>query len=281
MTARAWLNIGLLAVLAALAAVAWLRPGQTPPEDARLLRIDADAIDRIAIERAGQPVVRLEKRHDQWWVTTPIEVRASVARVASLLELAIRTGHARYRANTLELARYGLAEPQLVVKLNGNAIAFGQINPVNQRRYVQTGHTVHLIDDVLFDLESSDAAAYASTSLLPEAVKIRALHLPDINISRAKDGAWRSSPPTLPPRMVRSTLRAWQDASAILVSAYRGKPSGDPVTIELEHGSPMVFNVVASGREFILARPALHLQYHLPATSSATLLPLSASAKQP
>ena len=278
MTARAWLNIGLLAVLAGLAAVAWLRPGQT---DARLLQIDAEAVNHIVIERRRKPVIRFEKRHRQWWVTSPIVVRASPARVASVLELTITTGDTRYPAASLKLARFGLANPGVTVKLNGRPIAFGRINPVNQLRYVRTGHTVHLISDVLFDLESSGAAAYASTALLPAAVKIRALRLPDIDISRAQGSSWNTSPAALPPRAIKNTLRAWREASAIRVGTYRKKPSGDRITVELENGSPVVFNIVASEPELIFARPALHLQYHLPATSAASLLPAGADAKQP
>ncbi|MBA3732151.1 MAG: DUF4340 domain-containing protein, partial [Gammaproteobacteria bacterium] len=270
--------IALVALLAGLAAVAWLKPGQT---DARLLQIDAEAVNHIVIERARKPVIRLEKRHRQWWVTSPIVVRANPARVASVLELTITTGDTRYPADSLELARFGLANPGVTVKLDGKTIAFGRINPVTQLRYVQTGHTVHLISDVLFNLESSGAAAYASIALLPAVANIEALRLPDIDIRRAKDGAWTASPAALAPRAIKNTLRAWREASAIRVGAYRKQPSGDRVTVALENGRAMYFEVVAREAELILARPGLRLQYHLPATSAASLLPVSADAEQP
>ncbi|MGH8504218.1 MAG: DUF4340 domain-containing protein [Gammaproteobacteria bacterium] len=282
MTARAWLNLGLLTVLAALAAIAWLRPGQTPPQDARLLNLEADAIDRIAIERAGKPAVRLEKRNERWWLTSPIEIRASEARVASLLELAIKTSHARYAAAGLELARYGLAAPPVIVKLNGEAVAFGQVNPVNQRRYVQVGDTVHLINDVLFDLETAGAAAYASAALLPGDTNIRALRLPDIDINRTQSGTWASSPTALSRREIKTTLRAWRQASAIRVSAYEKRPSPDRVTVELEDGGAIVFDVIAREPALILARPGLRLQYHLPTGTAESLLsPVSGPVSDP
>lgn len=282
MTARAWLNIVLLAALAGLAAVAWLRPGQTPPEEAHLLKPDLDAIDRIVIERAARPAIRFERRNERWWLTSPIEIRASEVRVGSLLELTIKTSHSRYDADSLELARYGLAEPPVTVRLDNMAVAFGRINPVNQRRYVRVGDTVHLINDVLLDLETSGAAAYAATALLPEDANIRALRLPDIEITRAKGGAWTSSPTELPQRVIKTTLRSWRNTSAFRVSAYEKKPSRNRVTVGVEDGAEIVFDVTAREPELILARPDLRLQYHLPTEATESLLnPVSGSVSDP
>jgi hypothetical protein len=273
MSARAWVNLGLVALLAGLALMAWLRPGQSPPGEIGLITLGADKISRINIKRAAQPAIEFERRDGQWWLTSPIKMPANEIRIDAFLNLAAQTSDTKYNAIKLDLAQYGLASPKVSVTLNDQPIALGNINPVNYRRYALVGDTVYLINDDLFDLESADAASYVDLRLLPKEADIAALVLPQVTLEREKGDSWRQNPPeTLTEADIKALLTAWRDAQALRVSAYGGKPSQAQARVKLTGGRQMLFKVIAREPELILARPKLGIQYHLLANAARSLL---------
>lgn len=273
MSARACLNLGLVVLLAGLALVIWLRPGQQSPEEAHLTALDPVAITRITIRRAGHRAIVIERRNGQWWLSSPAKMPANDVRVNSLLNLALKTSDTKYKANELNLARYGLAEPQVVVTLNDQEVAFGNINPVSYRRYVLVEDTVYLISDDLYELETADAATYVTPRLLPQGVDITALKLPQVTLEQKEGGSWRQEPPrVLTETEIEALLIAWRDAQALRVAAYEEQPSQAQANVELGNSRELLFEVTAREPDLILARPDLGIQYHLPADAASSLL---------
>lgn len=274
MSARAWLNLGLMILLAGLALITWLKPGQPLPAKPQLTTLDPETITHISIQRAGQPAIELARRSDQWWLTAPLKAMANEVRVGELLNLAITTSDTHYKAAKLNLAKYGLAMPEVSVKLNDQTFAFGDINPFNYRRYVRVGDTVYLITDSLADLESVDTAAYVTPKLIPSGSDIRALILPGIKLERMEDGQWKSSPEKLPQAKIQALVNAWREAQAYDVAAYKKTKKRLPsqATVKLAGGQALRFKVTVRKRELIMARPNLGVEYHLPMSSANSML---------
>jgi uncharacterized protein DUF4340 len=283
MTARAWLNTGLLALLVGLALIVWLRPGQKPEADTSIASLDPDVVTRIQIQRAGKPTIALERQDGQWSLTAPIALPANEVRVGTLLNLAEKTSESRYDAAELKLAKYGLAEPKVSVMLNDRAFVFGDINPVTYQRYVRVGDRVYLISDDLIDLDTAEAAAYASPKLLPAGSEIRALNLPYVRLEREDDGRWRRSSDALSPAEIHTLLDAWRKAHAYRVASLKKnstRRSRERIVVTLTDGREVEFAIIARKPELILARPQLGIQYHLPPDAvSSVLRPESRAAK--
>ncbi len=275
MTARAWLNTGLLVLLTGLALILWLRPGQEPETPTPIASLDPDAVTRIQIQRAGKPTIVLERQDGHWSLTAPIALPANEVRVGTLLNLAETTSESRYDAAELELAKYGLAEPKVVVMLDDRAFAFGDINPVSYRRYVQVGDRVYLISDDLIDLDIAEPATYASPKLLPAGSEVRALSLPYVRLERENDGRWRRSSDALSQYEIYTLLEAWREAQAYQVTALHKnstRRSHKQIEITLTDGREVEFEIIARKPELILGCPRLGIQYHLPVDAASALL---------
>lgn len=275
MSARAWLNLGLLMLLGGLALLAWLRPNQAPPAEFSLTKLDPSAVTRIRIRRADKPIIEIKRQNGQWRLTAPITLPANEVRVGALLDLAQETSETRYDAAELELDKYGLADPLVSVTLNEQALAFGNINPVTYRRYVQVEDNIYLVNEAMAELETADAAAYAAPRLLPSGSEIRALALSDLKLERADDGRWQSSSKKLSQAGIEALVDSWRQAQAYQVTAYRKDEiveAPEQAVVELADGQKLFFAVVAREPELILARPRLGVQYHLPAESAESLL---------
>ncbi len=283
MTARAWLNTGLLIFLIGLSLVIWLRLGQKPETKLSIMSLSPDVVTQIQIQRTGKPTIALERRSGHWSLTAPIALPANAARVGTLLALTEKTSESRYDAAELELAKYGLAEPRVSVMLNDRALAFGDINPISHQRYVQVGDRVYLISDDLIDLNIAEAVAYVSPKLLPAGSEVRALSLPYVRLEREDDGQWTRSSYALPQSEVRTLLDAWQEARAYQVTSLNKnstRRSREQIAVTLTDGREVEFEVIARKPELILARPRLGIQYHLPADAVRSLLrPESHGAK--
>ncbi|MGH8399978.1 MAG: DUF4340 domain-containing protein, partial [Gammaproteobacteria bacterium] len=72
MNKRVLLNLSLLAILAALALLAWFKPGiKHPPVEPPLTTLRAADIHDIQIQRHGGDVVNLHLRGSSWQMIQP------------------------------------------------------------------------------------------------------------------------------------------------------------------------------------------------------------------
>lgn len=140
---RALLNLGLLALLSALMAAILLTPEPAPPQ---LSGLDADGVQRLAIERGEERIV-LARRADGWWLLEPRELPGHAPQIEPLLRLPASAWSARYSATEVDLAAAGLLPPRRVLSFDGQRFELGDIEPLGSRRYLRHGEWVYLIED--------------------------------------------------------------------------------------------------------------------------------------
>src|SRR3989338_8504858 len=83
---RGWLlNLVLLAAVAALAWFAWRTPSRDDVAGRTLSALRPAQVQRITLDRPGQPVIELERRDAQWLITAPLRARADEFQVLRML----------------------------------------------------------------------------------------------------------------------------------------------------------------------------------------------------
>ena len=281
MDKRQWLNVGLLMAAVALAGVAWYQAGR-PSKEALppLSDLAPGSVNKIEIIRAHDNVV-LIGQNGMWWMREPVRVAANRFEVENVLGVLSAESLARFPAAGRDLAAFGLAHPEVRLRFNGTELAFGGLTPVDQRRYVQVGNTVHLITDRYFLDLTENPAAFASRNLVPEGQEIAALALPDLTLTKSADGKWHETPGHLlaSADAVQALLAAWRDAQALHVEPYQPAAARGEVTITLAgQPDPLLYVITAEGEEWVLARPDVNLQFRLGADQARRLLARAASA---
>jgi len=281
MDKRQWLNVGLLLAVAALAGVVWYQAGRPSKEALPAVSDLAPAsVNKIEIIRAHDNVV-LIGQNGMWWMREPVRIAANRFEVENVLRVLSAESLARFPTAGRDLAAFGLAEPEVRLRFNGTELAFGGLTPVDQRRYVQVGNTVHLITDRYFLDLTEDPAALASRNLVPEGRQIAALALPDLTLTKSADGKWRETPGHLLASgdAMQTLLAAWRDAQALHVEPYRPAPARGEITITLAgQPDPLRYVITAEGEEWVLARPDVNLQFRLGADQARRLLARAGSS---
>lgn len=267
MNSRLWLNIGLLGLVLVLGVAVWYESSQTPhASPPPLTRLKPEAVNKIEIFRRDHDHLILTGHGDQWWMREPVRIAADRFQVENVLRVLGADSLAQFPAEGKDLTAYGLAEPEVRLRFNDTELAFGGMTPVDQRRYVLVGNTVHLITDMYALDLMADVPAFASRALVPESRQMVALSLPGVNIVKGGDGRWRATPEDKfgSADAVQALLDSWRSAQAIRVSLYEPAPTLGEVTVKLEgQDETLRYFIVAEGKEGILSRPDVGLEFHL------------------
>lgn len=293
MTTRNWLNLALLGGVALLVLVVIYQPGlNTPQPLPRLTALVPANITHIRIERDGAAPIALERKAQDWIMTAPVRMPANTFRVETMLQVAQAESHTHLDAATVGLADFKLDKPRARLWFDATEIAFGATEPLNGRRYVRVGDSVHLISDtVYFDL-TGVFTAFADTALLAPESRLTQLDLPTLRLARLREGGWMQAPnrAQVPPEpevsmdMINALLDAWRHARAIQVRPYAtpvsaGAEPDNVVFIHLEGAEqPLRFDIVSRAPDLVLARADLGVQYHFPAAAVRQLFSLAAHA---
>ena len=258
---RGWLTIAVLTVLVAgLGTWIWWLQRQPPKEKPVLTALDPGTVRHITV-RHGETEIVFERGDHGWRMRQPYDARADRYRIDQLLALPKTESQASYRIGETELQKFGLRPPRAEVVLEDTPFRFGNQNPIDFRRYVQTADgRVHLIEDTLFHLLTSPPTDWIDTRLLPEG-ELQALRLPGWHLSRTEKG-WRAEP-KLPPDRLQRWIDEWRLARAIQISPFEGRIPGDKPEIRVRvDGREIRFLVLQRQPELILLRPEQKLRYH-------------------
>lgn len=280
---RTLLNLGLLAAVAILALLAIYEPGkEKPKEEPHLVQFTSDGISTLRIERVNGPTIVLERQQGSWRMTEPLAIGVNDFRISSLLRIGELKSLKQFKATPEQLAQYGLQAPNATLIINGTTrIEFGNSTPIDQRRYVRVGDTVHLITDNYFYHLIGAPTTYASNSLLDSKAALVRLELPGLVLAQ-QEGKWSATPQPVDfsADQVTQLLDHWRHAQALEVAPYDGR-KGERVRLTFAgNDQPVEFLVTERTPELILARPDLKVQYHLPPSSVAELLTLKPVAKE-
>lgn len=266
MSTRTLLNLVLLVIVAALAAITALEPGKAPPpEHSPITPLAAEAVTTLRVERPDEPPMVLERRGDRWRMSSPRELPAHPVR-SELLSAAAEAESLRRIAEPGDLVKYALDRPRARLTLNDHTLIFGDIDPLHQRRYLLADDTLHLVADNVYPLINRGWDHFVDPALLPAEGRIDAIRLADGTTLRRGEAGWSVSPDT-EGRSADAAQRlhdAWRFGRALEVSAHSDDGAeGDAVELTLADGSTLRFLILAREPSLLLARPDLGLRYQM------------------
>ncbi|HWO99240.1 MAG TPA: DUF4340 domain-containing protein [Methylococcus sp.] len=274
MKSRMLLNLVLLAVLAVLGVIAYFEPGKVEPPKTPLTQVDIDKLDTFTL-RQGEQTLSFSRKNGHWWLAAPFAAPANEFRVRQLLEIAKANSDASYPLKTDELAKFELDKPIATLVLGETTLIFGGSDPIEMRRYVRIGDTLHLVRDDFSHHLTAGPTEYVDKKLLPEDARIGELVLPAMKAKLGEDGKWIFDPPQeAGDSGIGELLHAWQSARAIDVKRPDKAAEGEKIRVGLANGEAVEFVVVQREPELLLYRPDLGLQYEIVGEPAKRLLSL-------
>ncbi len=276
---RGKLNLLLLVVAVALGIGVWLsqeKEEKGPP----LTTLDPDAVTQIEVAHPDQPLIKLEKRGEQWFMTSPVEVAADKFEVNGILALADLELQPRFDEG-VELEALELSPPLYTVTLDQTQIRIGGKEPIQHRRYVAVNDIVGVVADppsAALDVDYSDLV---SRRVVPPGADIMSIALPGFSVRKAENGDW-SSPehPQASTEQLSRLVDAWQDARALWNAALdpdaEQSDAQEKIGIELGDGRSLQLSVHARDPQLMLSNAALGVRYTLSKALEKELLALPA-----
>ena len=260
MGARWLLNLLLLCIVGALAALAYFRPGLELSVAASTLSQQLpEQVQQLQIERPEHAPITLVRSVDGWQLSAPIQLPANPFRIEPLLQLRRAVSRSNFPAVADALHQYGLAEPEVWLMLDGERYAFGAVEPLNGYRYVRVGGVVHLITDRIHHYLLMSPYDFVSLQLLPP---------------RGELVAVRSGLRLIDDELV---LGGWREAQARRVSAYREPQEGvETLHLVMSDGVQLQVDILRREPEFILGVSARGVRYHFTEEVGERLLQMMA-----
>ncbi|MCU7796689.1 MAG: DUF4340 domain-containing protein [Candidatus Thiodiazotropha sp. (ex Myrtea spinifera)] len=141
MDRRLRINLVLLLTVCVLGLLVWLsqQSGGLPS----LTNLQPEGITRIEISDLSGRHILLQRERDTWRIGNE---PANQPRIQQLLQLCQTPSLERFDPPA-DLHPFGLETPPIMMKLNGESLAFGNTDPVNGWRYVRYADQIHLIAD--------------------------------------------------------------------------------------------------------------------------------------
>ncbi|MCG8323871.1 MAG: DUF4340 domain-containing protein, partial [Thiotrichales bacterium] len=252
---RSRLLINLVLLLFIVAAVLFLSFTETNDEAVApvlLSDTDPDQITSIIIQRRDKDEVRFEKHDGGWQMQAPYRARAHQTRIDAMLRLLSAGSAAALAVAQLDLANLKLDAPDVVLKLNNEEFAFGDINPLDKKRYVLYEDKVHLIHDTLHPQLTTSATFYIDPLVIPETESIQQVQYPQFRLLK-QDGRWAlRTGLDIADEQVQLLGRSWQQLRASAVQAYTGMEALYEIAVDLASGQTIRLMVTADLPDLIL-----------------------------
>jgi hypothetical protein len=272
MQRRAILNLALGVLVVAIAALLWLvPPEEKAPAPVLVPGVDPARIDAIRVQRTDLPELRFRRNGGTWTMTAPVTAPAHDARINALLGLLADQSLSTLPAS--DLARFGLAEPAVIVEIGPHRIALGDSHPIDAQRYVLYDETVHLVPDSLYPQLVQNAGFFLDSRLLPPEARPIRIRYPAFTLEAGTDG-WHEIPPGgRDAIMLSSVIDGWKSSRALAVRAPAGTAETlGTIAIENADGTAVEFEIRSLEPAPVLARRDLDVQYHLDALTGSQLL---------
>jgi hypothetical protein len=266
----------LCVCVAALALIAWYEPGlnQKHRETKPLTPFRAEQVSEIELSRAGQDVIKLERKSQQWRLVSPIEASASPLRANAIASLAAARTNIWYAKTDVDLATLGLRPPLARVRLNDVTLEFGAIESLRDLRYVLIDDQVALLQDRFFHHLTATASAFVDPALLPTGEQLQRLVVPGLEII-ITNGALTWSPDNAFVNRAAATafLQRWRSAAAMSVRTMNYALDWQKAAELTSDGAGTVKLLMAKVQgKVLLGNAALDLQYELPLAVATGLL---------
>lgn len=271
---RSRLNIVLLAVVTGLVLAVVHERRQSDEPTVPLLPFGEDDVARIALRHPDKPAIELARINGRFHVTAPFASPAESVEVAGILSLASLNSERQLAVADVALGELELDPPRYEVQLDDTVLQIGGVEPIEFRRYVRVGDTVHLVPDPPSAALDADPSDLVAKQLIPADRQIVQIELPELTLARAEPG-WTLLPddPDASADQKQQLADAWASARAMWHKLPDEFGATEPdIRITLDDGSEVTATIVAREPQLILGRPDLGIHQHLSRAQVDTLL---------
>lgn len=272
----------LLTAIVGLSLALWLTREPAPGAPQTVSDIAPQAIDRVELHLPAA-VVQIQRTagksntaSSRWRLSAPIDARAALEPLQTLLALAVAVPRQRYDLGAIADDVTGLDDPALVLRLNNGApIAIGNEGPTPGSRYIATAHALLLVDAGGLSRLPTKWRGWVSPTLLGANADLVELTLPRLTLTRSETGGWQVAPSSADrgADYARATVEAWRTSRALglePVDASRQRLAR--VTLRFADGRTRHIDVIERARQLILRDAQRDIDYHFSANRAAPLL---------
>ncbi|PKO25673.1 MAG: hypothetical protein CVU35_02970 [Betaproteobacteria bacterium HGW-Betaproteobacteria-8] len=272
---KRWLvNLGLLLLIAGIVTFLYLRPQpeQNGPATHEVSNLKLGDFSKVSIEFPAKAPVAFEKVDGYWHITQPYKARADQMSVQRILSIVAASSTEKF--NTDDLAKFGLDQPKLKLKLDEEEFLFGTYNPVSGEQYLAFQGAVYLVDTIYSESAGTQVVEMIDKSPLKPTEKIAGFDFSRLeqweeirlNVDLA-DGKWKASAANAKPaqdEMNEWLEVTWKVSPAKSVEPYKSDRNATYPSFEvkLEGGGKVHFDKMQESPELLLARPDEGLIYH-------------------
>lgn len=282
---KRWLvNLVLLLLVVTIVSFLHLRtaPKSQTEKTYELSALKLGSFSKLSIEFPAKAPISFEKVDGYWRIVQPYKARADQMSVQRILSIVAATSTEKFPAT--DLARFGLDNPVLRLKMDNEEFLFGTYNPVSGEQYVAYKDAVYLLASTYSESASIQAIELIDKNPLKPTEKITGFdfsHLEqwqDIRLNvDLVEGKWKVSAANAKPD--QNSMNEWLDsnwshASAKSVELYTPdrKATYPSFEIKLKDGSKVHFDKIQESPELLLGRPDEGIMYHFPQDSGFVML---------
>ncbi len=275
LNSRTLLNLALLLLVAALVAIVWLEPGlKEQPTGKPLTTLTPQQSQQLRLTNEQGEVV-LQREGESWSLQAPLVIAANQFRVEQLLHWFTVTSVQSYAASGLELAKFGLDRPQATLSTEGVELCFGNLDPLNHRRYLLLNDVVHLVDESELTAVDAPWNYFVSPQLIAPGAKIKAITIPGLGEINQDDKGWHYSGATPPASAdaMQMLVDGWRSATALSVEPVVPTEEGEKVTITFaDDRPPLLMTLVRGHDELVLIPDNSAIEYRMGVEQGDALL---------
>ena len=228
----------------------------------RITTFSADDIDRLEVQTGG---ARMELRREAggWRLESPIRWPANEFNVERLLEIINARTESKIAAADVDPDAFGLQFPRAIMHLGETRVVFGITSNIGERRYTMIDETVYLLPDVYYPFITQGLPGLVDRRLLPKAIALQSLRLPELEIIRGSDNGWRANGGGIGGEQTELLVGNWQSLEAARIKPYDAAATPrQKIMARLEDGDSLEFFLMSIEPEIVIAHPQLGLQYH-------------------
>ena len=235
--------------------------------------IDKEEINRISIHRKDKPTISFKKTEIHWQITEPYPAPAHPNRIKSILDLLSTPSSNQLNIELLDLEQLGLETPSVSLKLNDYSFEFGLTNPLDQSRYLRFDNMAHTIPDQLYYQLTSNETFFIDPKLIRNPDHVISIQTPDYTLNKIND-SWKLNPELELPNATPNTIfNGWQQLEANQVEKLEEATSNGLIEITFTDNTNLIFDIVSSDDNLILANKALELQYNISSFMADIIFP--------
>ncbi len=267
---RLWLNVALLAAVAALALFAYFKPHPSEP-GFKLSTLKAADATSVKIEIAGTAPIALERAASEWRLSAPVAARADSFQAQRLLEILDATSKDRFPATGL--ARYDLNEPYARLTIDRQSFSFGAVSQMSREQYVLTQDGIYPVSLRYGAALPKSALQLVSRQLFAAEEAPVAFEFREFRLTQ-QDGKWVMSPAAAD--LSQDDLNRWVDewrlATALAVLPMSNRKPLATIKVRLKSGNDVTLTVLQREPELVLARSDQKFEFQLAAEAAKRLL---------